>query len=128
MWKENIPGVGSGFGRNPETKQDDLGSILHVMSYQQTWPKAPVKGKYQSYSSYNWPEGKEQKVCVFVLLSVRLSKIKFLLHKVRQQLVHKIIQLINILENIYGIIQHILTYGIKGENSSYGQLSIDSVV
>lgn len=44
-----------------ESKESDLGFILHVMLHQQRWPKTNGAGKYWSYSSYQWHEGKEQK-------------------------------------------------------------------
>lgn len=39
------------FWRKPESKEGELDSILHVMTYQQRWPKISVEEKYWSYSS-----------------------------------------------------------------------------
>lgn len=59
MWKQSTLRVGSAFSRKPESKEGELGSNLHVISYQQRWPKTPVEEKYWSYSSYHWHVGKE---------------------------------------------------------------------
>lgn len=58
MRKKSIRGVGSVFMGKPENKTGELGSVLHVMSYQQRWSKMPVGEKYLSYSSFHWHEEK----------------------------------------------------------------------